>query len=38
LLIALGLACALGAVAAGAPLEHAQSPGNPARGQELFGA
>ena len=38
LLIALGLACALGAVAAGAPLGHAQSPGNPARGQELFAA
>ena len=36
MLIALGLAFALGAVAAGAAPAHAQSAGDPARGQELF--
>jgi cytochrome c2 len=38
LVTALQLAFAVGAVAAGAALVHAQSPGDPARGQELFAA
>jgi mono/diheme cytochrome c family protein len=37
-LTALGLALALGALAASAAPVHAQSPGDPARGQELFAA